>query len=333
MTLQPENPFAGLAGYSPVEKITRTSPFVIRDAADWVEEAARWPSPRPLWNDMWFEGEVCCLFADSNVGKSILAVQICDEISQREAVAYFDFEMGQKPFQMRYTDDSTGRLYQFNRNFKRIQLSSEEIYDSDIDTIIDHIEKAAADCGARIIVIDNISWICNRSESGDAAGILMQRLVQFKSRSGCSILVLAHTPKRNTSAPLNQNSLAGSKKIANFLDSIFAIGLSKKNRPSGRYIKQIKVRSCEMRYGEDNVIEAELRKEGCMLRFVVVGYGTERDNLDEPDAIDLERDESTRQIADMLSQGLSYRNIAGQTGKSLGTISDIAKKLRRQSNT
>ena len=61
---------------------------------------------------------------------------------------------------------------------------------------------------------------------------------------------------------LTQNSLAGSKRIANFMDSIFAIGASKKDRPSSRYIKQIKVRSCEMTYGEDNVIEVRLVKEG-----------------------------------------------------------------------
>lgn len=198
--------------------------------------------------------------------------------------------------------------------------------------MIDNIEKAAVECGARVIVIDNISWICNRSESGDAAGILMQRLVQLKKRSRCSILVLAHTPKRNISAPLNQNSLAGSKKIANFLDSIFAIGVSKKNRPQGRYIKQIKVRSCEMLYGEDNIIEANLQKDGCLLHFVIVGYGTERENLDEPDAEDIERDNSQREIADLIEQGISYRNIAEQTGKSLGAVQRMAQKIKKINN-
>ena len=198
--------------------------------------------------------------------------------------------------------------------------------------MIDNIEKAAVECGARVIVIDNISWICNRSESGDAAGILMQRLVQLKKRSRCSILVLAHTPKRNISAPLNQNSLAGSKKIANFLDSIFAIGVSKKNRPQGRYIKQIKVRSCEMLYGEDNIIEANLQKDGCLLHFVIVGYGTERENLDEPDADDIERDNSQREIADLIEQGVSYRNIAQQTGKPYSAIQRMAQKIKKINN-
>ena len=97
------------------------------------------------------------------------------------------------------------------------------------------------------------------------------------------MLVLAHTPKRNTNTPLTQNSLAGSKRIANFMDSIFAIGTSKKNRPSSRYIKQIKVRSTEMTYGDDNVIECDIVKDDDFLHFRVNGYGTEAENLDEPD--------------------------------------------------
>lgn len=229
-------------------------------------------------------------------------------------------------------DDDTGEIYRFSPNFHRIQLGQDEVFSADIDDVIDNIEKAAVECGARVIVIDNISWICNRSESGDAAGILMQRLVQLKKRSRCSILVLAHTPKRNISAPLNQNSLAGSKKIANFLDSIFAIGVSKKNRPQGRYIKQIKVRSCEMLYGEDNIIEANLQKDGCLLHFVIVGYGTERENLDEPDAEDIERDNSQREIADLIEQGVSYRNIAEQTGKTYSAIQRMAQKIKKINN-
>ena len=51
--------------------------------------------------------------------------------------------------------------------------------------------------------------------------------------------------------------------------------VSKKDGPGGRYIKQIKVRSCEMEYGEDNVIETKLIKEDDFLQMVITGYGTE----------------------------------------------------------
>jgi hypothetical protein len=45
-----------------------------------LKEAMNMPKREMLFDEFWFEGEVCILFADTNVGKSILAVQIGDSI-------------------------------------------------------------------------------------------------------------------------------------------------------------------------------------------------------------------------------------------------------------
>lgn len=58
------------------------------------------PTPRALWDSFWYEGELSCLFADSNVGKSILAVQIADRIARTDNVLYLDFELSVKQFQL-----------------------------------------------------------------------------------------------------------------------------------------------------------------------------------------------------------------------------------------
>lgn len=52
--------------------------LVIKPANQWLHEASVRPIPRMLFDELWFEGELCILFADTNVGKSILAVQIAD---------------------------------------------------------------------------------------------------------------------------------------------------------------------------------------------------------------------------------------------------------------
>ena len=142
------------------------------------------------------------------------------------------------------------------------------------------------------------------------------------------MLVLAHTPKRNTNTPLTQNSLAGSKRIANFMDSIFAIGTSKKNRPSSRYIKQIKVRSTEMTYGDDNVIECDIVKDDDFLHFRVNGYGTEAENLDEPDEDNEKRKEADSEIERRLREGESYRTIQRELGVTPRDIAKVSKKIR-----
>lgn len=48
-----------------------------------MEEASAEPDPSQLWHEFWNEGELCCLFADSNAGKSILAVQIARDVAPR----------------------------------------------------------------------------------------------------------------------------------------------------------------------------------------------------------------------------------------------------------
>ena len=53
----------------------------IKSANRTLEDAARRPDPEQLYLELWYEGEVCCLFADSNLGKSIFAVQMADTIT------------------------------------------------------------------------------------------------------------------------------------------------------------------------------------------------------------------------------------------------------------
>ena len=83
--------------------------FIAKTAKQWCEDAAKRPNPKSLWQNLWFADEVCCLFADTNVGKSILAVQIANEIAKNDKVLYFDFELTDKQFQRRYTNEETGR--------------------------------------------------------------------------------------------------------------------------------------------------------------------------------------------------------------------------------
>lgn len=301
--------------------------FSYKTANEWIAEARQRPDPVSLWHNLWFEGEVCCLFADTNVGKSIYAIQIAEHIAKSRPVLYFDFEMSDKQFQMRYTNPDTGTVHRFSDNFGRLEFSRSGGNLANLQEIIDQIELQVIEREARVLIIDNITWICNRSESGDAAGELMQLLIDLKRRRGLSILVLAHTPKRNISSPLTQNSLAGSKRIANFMDSMFAIGLSKINRPRGRYIKQIKVRSTEMMYGETNVITAMMVKQGDFIGLEHTGYAWEREQLEEPDSEDIERDEARQEIIERIQSGQTQRQICKEMKISPNTLTKVRKAI------
>lgn len=66
--------------------------FTVKTANDWIEQAKARPIPKMLFNEFWFEGELCILYADTNLGKSILAVQIGNSISKGEQIRGFKLE-------------------------------------------------------------------------------------------------------------------------------------------------------------------------------------------------------------------------------------------------
>lgn len=294
--------------------------FVIKSANQTIIEAKQRPNPEPLYLTLWYEGEVCCLFADSNVGKSIYAVQIAAQIAKHQKVLYFDFELSDKQFQLRYTDDD-GNVYTFPDNFYRVEIDKEK-YDCDNleDSIIANIENAAIQSGAKILIIDNLSYLCIAAEKGDLAGRLMQRLVGLKKKHGLSILVLAHTRKRELNETITQNHLAGSKKLFNFFDSAFTIGKSAKD-PNLRYIKQTKVRYGNYQYDADNVIVCSIEKENAFLQFVPIGYATEREHLKEQSETD--REQLIEQIQELRESGKTIEEIAEIVGKSKSTVGRI----------
>ena len=57
--------------------------FNIKTANQTLHDASLRPNPVQLWFSLWYEHETCCLFADSNIGKSVYSVQMASEIASR----------------------------------------------------------------------------------------------------------------------------------------------------------------------------------------------------------------------------------------------------------
>lgn len=299
--------------------------LVVKSANDWIFEAAARKDPRPLWLSLWHENEICCLFADSNLGKSIYAVQIASEIAKTEPVLYCDFELSDKQFQMRYTDPETSLIHTFPDNFMRAEINMDALcgYSEDIEgDLIRKIERVASEYQIKKIIIDNLSFLCNASDKSDIAGRFMMRLLELKRCNHLSILVLAHTPKRSLNSPITQNDLAGSKRLFNFFDSAFAIGRSARDG-NLRYIKQLKSRAGAFEYDADNVIVAEIDKMTGWLYFRTVGYAPEREHLKENNTEDFETDS---RVEDLRRQGKSIREIATTLGLSKSRVGRICCK-------
>jgi RecA-family ATPase len=312
--------------------------FNIKTANEWIKEAENKPIPNKLFLELWHEGELCILFADTNVGKSILAVQIGDKISRgktndifaltaiTQKVLYFDFELSDKQFQLRYSDNYVNP-YIFDPNFLRVEINRDHIVHGNFETVLlTEMEREILRTGAKVLIIDNITYLKTQStDTAKEALPLMNMLNQLKRKYNLSILALAHTPKRDHYKPISVNDLAGSKHLSNFADSIFAIGQSNKET-NLRYIKQIKARATEKFYDTDYVIVCEIEKHINFLGFKHIEFGNELQHLrqrTEGDKSDFEL-----KVIELHTENpnLSHRQLAEQLGTNHKRIGRVLNK-------
>jgi DNA-binding NarL/FixJ family response regulator len=152
----------------------------------------------------------------------------------------------------------------------------------------------------------------------------MKLLKQLAKKTNISILVLAHTPKRDESKPISKNDLAGSKMLMNFCDSSFTIGSSTIGH-SYRYLKQIKQRNTEEIYHGNNVVVCEIRKKSNFLEFEFLKYGIEKEHLKQTTFNDL--DERDEEMKNLIDEGLSNVKIGEILQRSEGAIRKRRKVL------
>ena len=315
--------------------------FIIKPANKWIEEAKNRPIPKMLFSEFWHETELCILFADTNLGKSILAVQIADSISKgypirgfkleasKQKVLYFDFELSDKQFEVRYSENYENH-YRFSDNFQRVEIDSDADLPSGISFeyfLNQSLEKAIIETEARILIIDNLTYLGNDNEKAKDALPLMKHLKALKRKYNLSILVLAHTPKRDSYKPISRNDIQGSKMLINFADSCFAIGESQKDK-SLRYIKQIKQRNSEQVYDSENIIICEIVKLSNFLEFDFIDFGSESNHLKQIDNTEIEELENNILQLKQENPTMSDRKIAQQLGTNPMKVGRVLKKSK-----
>lgn len=226
-----------------------------------MEKALALPPIKALYETFWYENELCIFFAEANVGKSLYAMQMAEHIAQERKVMYLDYELSLSQFRSRYTNDETGVPYQFSDNLFRPSLRIEQVSDDREveERLFKKIEEGVR-MGIKTYVVDNITYLCGKLDQGIEATRIMKRLSAMKHTYGLSLLVIAHTKKRNSKKEIEADDLAGSKRLMNFCDSSFALGKSREDSKT-IYLKQIKVRQGENKHGKDNVILYRIVKD------------------------------------------------------------------------
>ncbi len=311
--------------------------FNVATGNRWMELGEREPTPQMLFGELWYQGELAILFADTNVGKSVLAVQIGNSIAEGKPIApfalqaepakvlYIDFELGLMQFYTRYTNAQGS--YSFTDRFIRAQFNPNTGLpggdSNNDDHLIAAIEYRIQQLKATVLIIDNISCLRGGIESAHVALSLMKNFKALKNDYNLSILVLAHTPKRrNLGVPLSADDLHGSKLLMNFADSAFALGTSAAD-PHLRYLKQIKQRNTAQIYGEDNVCLCRITKPGNFLQMQFEVQSHEYLHL---------RTRLTNQqvlapkVAQLAAAGYTQHQISNELGIAVGLVNKLMQK-------
>ncbi|MDX9694325.1 MAG: AAA family ATPase [Bacteroidales bacterium] len=306
------------------EKIT-----ILRTANQCIEDAMKLPALKKNFGTFWFSGDLVILAGDTGVGKTLLAVLIAigltsdqnqilgQEVEVQVVVLYYDFELREEHFLERY------------RNFKFSNILYRSTFNKDyegkdqfsIDIIKEDIEKT----GAKVVIIDNITVLESKTtQDAETAKKIINELNKLRKR-GISILVLAHTPKIPRGIPIDINHLAGSKYLANLVDSVFFIARSSES-PKYRYLKNMKPRNTE---DTDQVVVIEVYKDDNLLGFRFVKVDEEINHIKSLNSS--EKDKMLEQVMEMINQNIPYREIAKELGIPKSTVSNWNKKYRKRS--
>jgi hypothetical protein len=317
--------------------------FKIQSMNEVIEEAKNTIVPAQLFGSLWYEFEMVILVASAGVGKTLLAFQIADALSrgenplpgafipntiQPQIVAYFDLELSVKQIEYRYSNHYENH-YQWSPNLYRVHINPDaELPDSvkHDEFIMKKIEATLLEIGAKILIVDNITYFRDDQEKAKDALRMMKQLKVLKSKLGLSILILAHTPKRDNAKPITRNDISGSSMIINFTDSAFAIGESALGKEV-RYLKQLKPgRFASTVYDAENVITCNILNPDnfTMFKYMQSG-GSESMHLTKKEDIPLRNDK----IQTMRKQGASLRDIAESVNLTHTQVSRINKRYEK----
>lgn len=247
------------------KKESNASVFVTKSAAELILDARNEPMPKKLVGELIYENEQTILFASTNLGKSILAIQMAIAVSSgldldlgnglilknevgEVSTLFFDFELSDRQFLKRMGEK------ELPNNFYISKIERGEILNGNPRQIFELLKKEAESVCAKFIIVDNISKIGNKLEEGDKAVEFMSALWDLARHENYTILIIAHTPKRDRKEPITSDSMSGSSKLSQLADSIIGINEFSSNQESQVYIKQIKTRNDVIKYGKSNVI-------------------------------------------------------------------------------
>lgn len=268
-----------------------------------LKEGKAEPIRKQLIGSLLREGDMCLMFGDEGTGKSVGAVQIGlavanglplfgDDVNFKNECApkktlLFDFELETPELFQRYNE--VGNAYKFGDNFRRVDMNPENFEGGDENAVLRTVQNIIEKERPEFVIIDNLTWLTSEAQDTAVAATFMKMFLRLRKKLGFTIIVIAHTPKRNTSEPLESKHMAGSSKLKDFAKNV--IGISPSKLGDGIiYVKHLKMRNGEKVFTNQNVIQACIEKCDGLLQWRFMGLTDESLHLATP-TIEMSEDE------------------------------------------
>ena len=281
-----------------------------------IDEAHQLPPLVPLYPNIVLEGDLCIIFGQSGIGKTIFAMQIARHIAENgKRLLYVDCEM---------TPRQLGNRYE-TANFPPTFLRAEMDMEHPAEDILKGIEEVAVANHVEVVFIDNITALGQSLDRSADAGTLMASLNALKKQHNWTLVVLNHVPKMYSgNVPLSLSAMQGSAKINQLIDDAIGIAQSCID-PNLVYVKQCKWRNGELTMGADHVAIYERCKDKYgNLGFISRGFGTEQEHLSIENGND--REELKARVRELSGKGMTQTAIAEQLRISQSKVSRLLKE-------
>lgn len=275
------------------------------------------------------QGDLALIIGDTNSGKTLLACDIA--LANNDNLCYWEEPMTNRKRKAIYIDGEHNDSQIARRYENLLECSSgdlirgrftEDDYDSCIEDRLSAIENLLrSNNDTELLIIDNLMCMLDNGKSAKQAQQFIQGLKQIKEQYDLTIILVAHLSKRNSKNPIEVRDILGSSVIANYADSIIAVGNSCEG-DNIKYLKQLKSRS-SIKISEVAVMEIA---EEPYLHFDFRYFDNEENHLPKKK---VSRSSISPLIGNTVlrlkNEGLTVRGIAEQLGLSKSAVGRFLK--------
>jgi len=213
--------------------------------------------PEPIIENLLFEKDLMGLAGGTNVGKSVMSMQLSAclamgvpfmnfRIPKPRKVMHVQFELKDESFRVLIERTAGHVLEQYPVEAKLFEENCSILSSGQIDVFTDKWDQIDSNLTFEprdVLVVDNLYTSTNKNVSKNQDVMdLLRKMVNLKNKHNVAIVIVSHHKKLGEASPLDVSHMLGGSAYTNHLDGI--VQLASSNRMPGLKVMKItKVRS------------------------------------------------------------------------------------------